>query len=370
MMRKYLLLFVLFPFLACSGGKTEGPTNGTKGSGNGQQSKVNDKKQEGPIVRCFAYHRFGNDEYPSTNISLDRFEAHLEYLKSNDFRVVTLGKALELLGSEKSFSRKIAVLTMDDGYRSIKTGAQPLLEEYGYPATVFACTEYVGAKNNLSWKDLKMLEEKGWEIGNHSHSHAHFLNAADGKVKEGFRKDLEKSEKIFKEHLGYEPELYAYPYGEYDANMKEVLKDKGYRAGLAQRSGVIHESSDRFNLPRFPMTSFYGKPEKFKEKAGMYPIRVLSADPESPVLESQTPPELTLKVQKRDLNPNGFQCFVDGDDACSMEVTEKEDHIRIRVQSEKKLTDRRTLYTITAPDRSGENWHWYSHLWVRPEKGE
>ena len=42
------------------------------------------------------YHRFGEDKYPTTNIGVERFREQLEYLKSNDYTVISLEK---LLGS-------------------------------------------------------------------------------------------------------------------------------------------------------------------------------------------------------------------------------------------------------------------------------
>ena len=46
----------------------------------------------------FMYHRFGEDEYPSTSIKLEQFEAHLAELKSGAYNVIALSdivKALE-----------------------------------------------------------------------------------------------------------------------------------------------------------------------------------------------------------------------------------------------------------------------------------
>ena len=337
--------------------KTEDSITQNRASGKGSSS-----------IHCFAYHRFGNSSYPSTNISLDKFEAHLRFLKKNDYTVLTLGKALKQMRSGRS-SDNTAVLTMDDAYKSIMTGALPLLEEYGYKATIFACTEYVGGKNNLSWKDLKTLKKKGFEIGDHSHSHAHFLNASDNALKAEFREDLERSRSRFKEHLGTVPDLYAYPYGEYVPTMQETLKELGYKAAVAQRSGVVHRGADQYALPRFPMTSFYGKAEKFRKKARMGALRVVGEKPSSPVVSSDDPPKVRFRIEDPNIQTNKLQCFVDGDPQCDLTTKKTKKGLVVRVKSRKKLKDRRTLYTITAPGADGD-WHWHSKLWVRPEKPE
>ncbi|MDZ7777882.1 MAG: hypothetical protein U5L09_20845 [Bacteroidales bacterium] len=44
-------------------------------------------------MSVFAYHRFGDDRYPSTNISEEVFEEQLKYLETNNYTVLTLRAA-------------------------------------------------------------------------------------------------------------------------------------------------------------------------------------------------------------------------------------------------------------------------------------
>ncbi|MFP4667302.1 MAG: polysaccharide deacetylase family protein [Desulfosalsimonas sp.] len=317
------------------------------------------------------YHHFGEeDRYPSTSVSMEQFKAHLEYLNENDYKVLTLGRALELLYSDEPVPEKTAVLTMDDAYKSVMENAVPLLEEYGYKATVFVPTSHVGGSNYLSWKQLAELSEKGFELANHSHSHEYFLNYPEEEIGQRFEKDLEKSHLMFKENLGITPDLYAYPFGEYHPDMIDVLKKHGYSAAAAQKSGVMYEQSDRFLLPRFPMNVNYGKIESFTEKAGMHALGVVESEPENPVVSDQNPPELKLLVKNQELSADGLQCFVSGRADCETEYERKDGTYEIRVVSKDKLKARRTLYTITAPSEDGSKWFWYSHVWIMPEYGE
>ena len=322
-------------------------------------------------IRGFIYHKFGQEsQYPSTSISTELFEEHLMYLKQNNYTVLTLGKALQRLHSPKPLPEKTAVLTMDDGYKSIKNHALPLLEKYGYQATIFVATSHVGGNNYLSWEELQALREKGFEIGNHSHSHSHFVNYDPDRRIKMFKQDLEKSEQLFRENLNKTVELYAYPFGEYCPGMQRILRKQGYRAAAAQRSGVIHKKSDQFALPRFPMNQHYGKMEKFREKIGMYPLGVTEVDPQNPVLRDQKQPEFTLAVQNNRLNPGGLQCFLDGERNCTVEAREKNASMLLRVQADRELDSRRTTFTVTAPSREGDEWFWHSRVLIMPEYGE
>ncbi len=349
---------------SCQPGNDKNEQEATTAVASGRTKEANST----PRINCFAYHRFGNATYPSTNISLERFEGHLQFLKNNGYTVLPLGDALERM-EEGHQGEKLAALTIDDGYSSVLSGALPLLEEYGYKATIFICTDQVGKGNSLSWKALQDLQQKGHEIGHHSHSHEHFLDHPPEEIAEAFEEDLRQGEALFREQLGKVPDLYAYPYGEYTSSMQEVLREYDYRAAAAQRSGVIGPESDRFALPRFPMAAQYGRVEKFREKASMHPLGVTREDPADVILRDRKPPTLRITVEEPAINPNGLQCFVDGRQDCSLTVV-KEDPLVLEVKATRDLTDRRTLYTITAPSRDGTVWHWYSHLWVRPGQPE
>jgi len=321
-------------------------------------------------VNCFTYHRFGEEKYPSTSIDTDLFEQHLQFLDDNDYTVLTFGEAVDKLKSSERIPEKTAVLTVDDGYRSFLTDAVPLLEKYDFPATVFLCTQYVGNPGYLSWDDIRTLQDEGYEFGNHSHSHDHFLNDSDERTKEEFIKDLSQAEQSFQRELGYKPELYCYPYGEYNPDMQKILKEKGYQAGTAQKSGVIYSGSELYALPRFPMNSKYGEINKFRSKARMKALPVLKVTPANPEIKNTNPPRLTLHIDPGKINADQIQCFVNGRKTCTVSRRQSNSQLVLTIQSEEKLQTRRTLYTITAPSASGNNWFWYSHLWVNTQYGE
>ena len=335
------------------------------------ENQATQEKNKKNQIRALIYHHFGREnKYPSTSVSEDQFKKHLAYLKKNDYTVLTLGRALDRLYGEDGLAEKNAVITIDDGYRSVWENARPLLAKYGYPATLFISTGNVGGSNYMSWKEIQKLENEGFEIGNHSHSHDYFLNKPKDRIAGAFEADLKKADEQFRKHLGRVPELYAYPFGEYIPEMMAVLKAHGYRAAAAQRSGVIHGRSRHYALPRFPMNYYYGDMEGFSNKMGMNGLPVMEAEPESPLLEENNPPRLKLRIDTQNINPAGLQCFVNGRKACQMEKSQTNSALILTVRAQDKLTDRRSLYTITAPSTDGSKWFWYSHLWVIPQISE
>lgn len=315
-------------------------------------------------ITCFVYHRFGDNRYPSTNISVEDFRNHLTFLKINEYHVITLNKALELLIKGKPIPEKTVALTIDDGYKSFFENGMPLLREFGYKATLFINTKQFGTGDFLSIQEIRQIIKEGIEVENHSHAHSQFVNFAPEEIADTFRNDLLKSQDIFMKNFGYKPKLYAYPYGEYTPEMQEILREEGYVAAFAQKSGVISSLSDSYALPRFPVAGNYSKIDGFVRKIKMEYMPVQPVQNINPVIQSQNPPELKLKlVYPEMIKTSLIQFFVGGQKDGTISFN-PETNI-ITVKSIHPLNTRRTLYTITAPSTAKANtWHWYSFLWI------
>ena len=79
----------------------------------------------------------------------------------------------------KPIPDKTVVLTFDDAVKSHCTFVGPLLKEYGFGATFFITQEWMKDKeNSMSWEDVAALHKMGFEIGNHSWTHAGFGDPA------------------------------------------------------------------------------------------------------------------------------------------------------------------------------------------------
>ena len=94
-----------------------------------------------------------------------------------------MGKAVKAIMNGEYIPSKTVVLTIDDGYHSFYEVGLPLLEEFDYPATLYINTANVGHGDYLSWEEIKDADERGMEIGNHSHEHGHFLDYENHEVR-------------------------------------------------------------------------------------------------------------------------------------------------------------------------------------------
>ncbi|GAA5031562.1 polysaccharide deacetylase [Marivirga lumbricoides] len=317
-------------------------------------------------VVSFVYHRFGDSRYPSTNISLADFEAHLNYLKENGYQVLTFSDAIDYLHSSKE-AKKTAVITIDDGYQSFYENGLPLLLKYDFPATLFINTESIGGADYMDWKSIKSSENNGIEIGNHTHSHAYFLNMSSEERYKEFENEISKTQQLIEKNTGKAPETFAYPYGELDEKMVQIVSDAGFKAAAAQNSGVIYSGTDLMQCPRFPMSESYAALDKFVSKAKMKALPVINRNPSSFLLTDEVlQPKLTLKVDSFPISLQQMQCFIQGTE-CHLETKNLPDGtVEITMSPQSAINQRRrTLYTLTVPDKDGK-WYWFSQLWINP----
>lgn len=331
----------------------------------------------GPVLAAdhahvFLYHRFGDDRYPSTNIALEDFEAHLQVLQEGRYQVLTLGELTTLILAGQPLPERCAVLTVDDVYRSFMSGALPLLQEYGYPATLFVSTAMVGGADHLTWQELSRLVDAGFEIGNHSSEHEYLLDRHPGEPPAEWRErvvsDLREAQSSFKRHLGFEPELFAYPYGEFDPVLAELVRHLGFKAAFGQQSGVIDVDSDLFTLPRFPLGASQVSRQNFVDKLNLLPLPIEVLAPSTNLLDAQpNPPVLTFRLELDGIDPASLRSYVNGrpgpDPTASLESAGI-----FQLVAEEPLEGRRNKYTVTASDASGRQWFWFSQLWVSPSR--
>jgi peptidoglycan/xylan/chitin deacetylase (PgdA/CDA1 family) len=365
MIYRKLIISILLVFITtfCSGpGRgNEGNDSGWNDTGKGMSDPLTKRLE---MANCFLYHRFNEGKYPSTNISAALFESQLKYLVNHHIPVITLGDFLRLKPGENKPERYV-ILTIDDAFKSFYRYGYPLLKKYELTATLFVNTETIGSGDYLDWVELKQLLDYGIEIGNHTHSHDYFLNQPSDARVENFKMDVEKAQNIFKNHLNYNCEVFAYPFGEYDPNMKKVIRNLGFLGAVAQNSGVISEFSDLFALPRFPMTDQFGQMDRFTEKVNINPLPVTEVIP-SNTLSEINPPVLRIRFENKRFDLGRLQCFVQGSD-CVLTVLDPQSVV-VEIKANNKLSSRRHLYTLTVPQIGTSKWYWFSHQWIFPDR--
>jgi len=321
-------------------------------------------------ANVFIYHRFNDARHPSTNITSRDFRAQLEFLKTRNIPVLRLGQVVESMQQGSRLPQPCAVLTVDDAYRSFLTDGWPLIRQYGYPVTLFVSTATIGGGDYLSWAELQQLQREGVEIGNHSASHAFLLDRLPDETETDWQAriltDISSAQQEIETHLGSAPQLFAYPYGEFDPDLVSLVKGAGFSAAFGQQSGVMTSDQDFYRFPRFPIGGAHASLDEFRSKLFMHSLPVHVISPGTNVITENMPPTLRFYLQDNSIDSNSLRCYVPDIAGCQVKIVNQAEGI-YEVAAKRPLVGRRSKYTVTASDITGRLWYWYSQLWVYPQ---
>jgi poly-beta-1,6-N-acetyl-D-glucosamine N-deacetylase len=251
------------------------------------------------------YHRFEENKYPSTNIKILDFEKHLKIIQKNNIKFIN-PKNFEIELKDNKKQRKI-LLTIDDGFLSFYQNAWPILKEKKIPFILFVSTREVGSFNYMNWDQIKEVgKEKFVEIGNHSHTHEYLVDENN----ETIEADIQKSINIFREKLGKNSEFFSYPFGEYSLNFKNIIKSLGFKYAFGQHSGVVDETKNFYELPRFPINEKYGELNRFTSLTKTIPFKYKNIFPkEKYLLIDNNPPKVKIEFYENIKNLKSINCY-------------------------------------------------------------
>ena len=250
------------------------------------------------------YHRFNEHKYPSTNIQMNVFKEQMEIIQSSSYTFSNPEKFKENFETPKT--NKEILITIDDAFQSFYLEAWPYLKENEIPFILFVSTEPVGKKGYMTWNQIKEVEaEKFTSIGHHSHSHGYLIDV-DNNL---FISDIEKANKIFLKNLGYIPNLFSYPFGEYSKFMRDYISEN-FDFAFGQHSGVIDLNKDKFELPRFPINENYGDLKRFDSIINSFPLEYKQLLPlEKKLSVKNNPPDFQVKFFSEQNNIKDINCY-------------------------------------------------------------
>lgn len=192
-------------------------------------------------VPILCYHRFGLDKSKMVVAPSD-FARQMDYLAQHDYRVVRLGDLIEFLQGKRALPKRAVVITMDDGYKSVYQHAFPVLRRLGFPATVFVYSDYVGAREGLTWKEMQEMTASGLvDIQPHSKTHSNLGFAQPGEGESDYQHRLQAETQAplndISKNLGIPVHTFAYPYGDTNKDVIEQLKQRDYRLAVTVQPG-------------------------------------------------------------------------------------------------------------------------------------
>lgn len=192
-------------------------------------------------VVVLLYHDISDNRKNSATIPPDLFREHMAILET-EFNVISLEDVMTFQNGQKSIPPNAVAITFDDGYRSNYEVAYPILQQYGWPATVFLTVGDIGkataAIEKLTWEQIAEMATNRFSFGSHylTHGmirqHSELVALYPGESWQDYQRrvasGLQRSYQILNEH-GVTTLHFAAPYGRFNQTVKELAEEAGYK---------------------------------------------------------------------------------------------------------------------------------------------
>lgn len=311
------------------------------------------------------YHHVAEDTPRVSSVTPAEFREHLSYLRDNNFQVIGLDVLLDQLKNGKPIADNAVVITFDDSYENNFTTAHPILQEFGYPYTIFispgAIDDRVGPV--LSWQQVKQMAADGALVANHAMWHEHMARPEQGESEAAWLKRMQQSilqaEQRIKEETGQSHQWLAYPYGEFSDALENLVSELGF-IGIGQQSGAIGPLTKLTRIPRYPAAGQYADLKDLSQKFRTLAFPITGYLAANQVISSN-PPVLRLELKIEDFRPEQLRCYA------GSEVLEPSwlNATTFEVKASKPLNRGRSRYNCTAPSISKRGYfYWYSQPWL------
>lgn len=209
--------------------------------------------------RILMYHSVSDTPTYPWAVSTENFQRQMEAVAQSGLEVIGLDQIIQLLNEGKPVAGKL-VITFDDGYVDNLEVAAPIMTQYGFTGTIFVSTGFVGKHNDwdsgegieplslLDWEGLKKLSGMGHILGGHTHKHVNLTDVDDPVA------EVEEPIRLIRQKTGQAFVPFAYPYGEWNAAVREAVIRAGYNCScIAGGYFGNHPGTDCWLLKREPV---------------------------------------------------------------------------------------------------------------------
>jgi peptidoglycan/xylan/chitin deacetylase (PgdA/CDA1 family) len=208
--------------------------------------------QKGEIsIPVLNYHSIGVTKGNTLVLDPKKLTQQMEFLAEQGYSPLTLSDFILILEKKKSAPARPVLLTFDDGYIDNYEQAMPILKRHRFPATIFISPGTIGQEGKVNWKQIKEMQEAGWDIQPHGMTHPHLPELTAVEQKE----EITQARRQIEQQLGTKADIFCYPFGEFNKQTLTILKEEGFRYAFTIRQGRTTSSQDPFHLKRIYVNS-------------------------------------------------------------------------------------------------------------------
>jgi peptidoglycan/xylan/chitin deacetylase (PgdA/CDA1 family) len=207
------------------------------------------------FILCYHKVDYYKSGYRGIVVEPEKFFKQMRYLYRRGYRTMPLEGLCSTLKAKKKIPEKAFVVTFDDGYENFYLYAMPILKKYSFGATMFLSAGFIGKtfqyphqpeEKHLDADQIKKLLPDV-DFGAHTITHPDLTSLSDEKA----AWEINESRRIVQKITGGSTGSFCYPYGRYDAKVKETVRREGFSCSCTTKCGLVGRDSDLLELPRF-----------------------------------------------------------------------------------------------------------------------
>lgn len=240
----------------------------------------------------------------------EHFESQLQWLQAHGYTSLSLDEFAQHLAGEEVLKNKgtdkAVLITFDDGYLNNWVYAFPLLEKYGFKATIFLVTSWlhhgevrpkstnstsppycpdhqecealIAADRSdevvLRWEEVRTMQASGLiEFHSHTHTHTRWDKNDSENKNQKMQWELEMSKRTLTEKLGGVSPHLCWPQGYFDDDYIQLAQQLGFKyLYTTEAFGRNTSSTSPLHIHRFAVRNRPGKTLGKRIQASHHPL--------------------------------------------------------------------------------------------------
>ena len=162
--------------------------------------------------------------------------------------------------------------------------------------------------------------------------------------------------------------FFSYPFGEYSLEFKQLIKSLDFKYAFGQHSGVLDETKDFYELPRYPINEKYGEVKRFNSLIKTLPFKYKKIIPEERyLLQNKNPPKVKIEFYDNIKNLNLINCYSNEGDKWRQSDIKFQNSNTLLINIKEKFIGERGRINCSLRDQSGF-WRWLGVQFVVSDK--
>jgi hypothetical protein len=274
------------------------------------------------------------ENFSNKNLNLNTLNDHIKILKNKKYYVLTTNTIIDAAVSSKILPNYSVAITITSNKKQIINTVWPLLAKISFPFTLFIDPHLISnSDNNMTWKDIKILNNNGIEIG---------IRSTPKKIKNAI--------KLYKNNLAIAPISYQYKLGIWSEEEIKILKKNNIKIAFGDASGPVSLNMQMYKLPRFNISGKFANIERLKIILDTLPLKVTNILPKNNILYNNPPLYGFTLLNKKHI-PN---CYTNNNNKAEVIIVNEN---RIEVRTKKFNGSKARINCISKDSNNRLLWH-------------